>query len=44
MSKMTYKCDLCEHDFKQKVDLDESIIKKTELKYYLIWNSVFTLR
>ena len=28
MSKMTYKCDFCEHDFKQKVDLDRHLKKK----------------
>ena len=28
MSKMTYKCNFCEHDFKQKVDLDRHLNKK----------------
>ena len=28
MSKMTYKCNFCEHDFKQKVDLDRHLKKK----------------
>jgi len=28
MNKMTYKCNFCEHDFKQKVDLDRHIKKK----------------
>uniref|UniRef100_A0A6C0H8R6 site-specific DNA-methyltransferase (adenine-specific) n=1 Tax=viral metagenome TaxID=1070528 RepID=A0A6C0H8R6_9ZZZZ len=27
MNKMTYKCNLCEHDFKQKIDLDRHINK-----------------
>ena len=28
MSKMTYKCDFCKHNFKQKVDLDRHLKKK----------------
>jgi len=27
MNEMTYKCNLCEHDFKQKVDLDRHLKK-----------------